>query len=75
MTDILAEWKKNKFITVGPELLDDQEILVILTDIAFWSAHEKDLEIWCNQHGASVGGMAVTFPDQKTLTAFCLRWS
>lgn len=75
MTDLLAEWKKNKFITVGPELLDGQEILVILTDINFWANREKELETWCNQNDASVSGMAVTFPDRKTLTAFCLRWA
>ena len=75
MTDLFENWKKNKFITVGPELLDAGENLVILTDIGYWVEHEKELETWCNQNGASAAGMAVTFPDTKTLTAFCLRWS
>ena len=76
MTDVLAKWKKNKFITVGRDLLDGMdEILIILTDIGFWAEHEAELETWCKQHGASAFGMTVTLPDQKTLTAFTLKWS
>ena len=75
MTDILAEWKKNRFITVGYDLLDGPEILVILTDIGYWASHEQDLQTWCDQHGATITGMSVAFPDEQTLTAFALRWS
>lgn len=76
MTDVLAEWKKNKFITVGRDLLDNiDEILIILTDIGFWAEHEEELKTWCELYGASAMGMTVTLPDQKTLTAFTLKWS
>lgn len=75
MTDIFEHWKKNKFITVDYDLLDGPEILVILTDISYWAEHEQELTAWCNQYGAALIGMAITFPDKKTLTAFALRWS
>lgn len=76
MTDIFADWKKNKFVTVGYDLLDGPpEMLVILTDISYWSAHELELANWCDMNGARMTGMTVTFPDEKTLTAFYLRWS
>ena len=75
MTDIFADWKKNKFIMVDYDLLAGQEILVILTDISYWIAHEQELTAWCEQHGAEITGMAIAFPDKKTLTAFALRWS
>ena len=75
MTDIFHEWKERRFITVGYDLLDGPEVLVILTDISFWAAHELELADWCDQHGATTTGMTVAFPDEPTLTAFCLRWS
>ena len=75
MTDIFAEWKKNRFITMGYDLLDGPEVLVILTDIGFWAEHELELANWCDQYGATVTGMTVAFPNEQTLTAFSLRWS
>ena len=75
MTDIFQHWKDSRFVTVGYDLLDGPETLVILSDISFWSLHEQELEAWCNQYGAVQTGMTVAFPDEKTLTAFCLRWS
>ena len=75
MTDIFADWKKNRFVTVGYDLLDGPEQLVILTDIGFWAAHDLELAAWCDQYGATMTGMTVAFPDERTLTAFTLRWS
>ena len=76
MTDVFESWKKNKFVTVSYDLLEGSpEILVILTDITFWMEHETELEAWCEQYGAAARGMTVTFPDEKTLTAFALKWS
>ena len=75
MTDIFADWKKNRFITVGYDLLDGPEQLVVLTDIGFWAEHEQELDTWCDQHGAVMTGMTVAFPNEQTLTAFTLRWS
>jgi hypothetical protein len=75
MTDIFADWKKNKFVTVGYDLLDGPEMLVILTDVKFWALHEQELQTWCDHTGAIMTGMTVTFPNEQTLTAFCLKWA
>lgn len=75
MTDIFADWKKNRFVTVGYDLLDGPEMLVILTDVKFWSSHEQELQTWCDNTGSIMTGMTVAFPNEQTLTAFCLRWS
>ena len=73
--DVLADWKKHKFIGVGPYLADGIERLVILTDIGFWAEHIDELNEWCDQYGATAAGMTVAFPDDQTMTAFYLRWS
>lgn len=75
MTDIFHHWKENKFIVVSPCLTDDQAKMVILTDTKFWANHWLALTTWCSQHGAVNTGMTVTFPDEKTLSIFCLKWS
>ena len=73
--DILAHWKKERFVLVPFELLDKDETLIILTDIAYWAEHEKQLTEWCNWHNVNVEGMCITFPNPQTLTLFTLRWS
>ena len=50
-------------------------IIVMLSNISFWNRHYEDLISWCANHGADVQGMTVNIHDEKTLTAFCLRWS
>jgi hypothetical protein len=75
MSDLLEHWKKNRFVTVGQELLEGPEMLVILTDINYWAKNLHELETWCTQNGAVSQGMTVTFPDKKTMTAFCLKWT
>ncbi len=52
-----------------------QPIIVMLSSIDFWSAHYEDLISWCSNNNADVQGMTVNIRDEKTLTAFCLRWS
>lgn len=76
MTDIFADWKKNKFIIISADLLDSSdEKLVILSDYKYWANYEDELDAWCELHSASRQGMTVAFPDEKTLTAFALKWS
>jgi hypothetical protein len=73
--DVLKSWKENRFIIAGPDLLDN-EYLVILTDIAYWSENADELRDWCEQTpGATSAGMTVIFDNQQTLTLFLLRWS
>lgn len=73
--DVFDEWKRNKFIIVSKDLLDDNEILIILTDIQFWAEHEVELFEWCEERKANNVGMTVVFEDEITLMEFVLRWS
>lgn len=50
-------------------------IIVMLSNITFWADNYEDLISWCANQGADVQGMTVNIHDEKTLTAFCLRWS
>jgi len=74
MTDIFESWKKNRFIIVDHELVDN-ESLVILTDVQFWADHTDELINWCSIRNATTQGMTVVFGDEPTLTEFVLRWS
>lgn len=64
---------QERFIVV-PSQLTDTEKMVILTDIQFWSDHEQQLHQWCNSNNSEFVGMTVVFPDERTLTAFLLKW-
>lgn len=75
MAEVFADWKKQRFVTVGYELLDGPEMMVILTDMSYWYEHYNELGAWCDQHNAVMSGMTVTFPDEKTLMVFSLKWS
>jgi len=67
---------KERFVVVPFDLLDNTSDgrLVILSDYNYWAEREAELREWCNNHGASFRGMTITL-DEKTLTAFCLRWT
>lgn len=73
--DIFAEWKKQRFISPDPELLGSGALVVILTDISFWADNYDQLYRWCNNHNATVSGMAVEFETLQDLTLFTLKWS
>jgi hypothetical protein len=73
--DVFADWKTKRFITPDPELLGSSALLVILTDVKFWAANSDQLYEWCENHGATVAGMAVEFETPHDLTLFILRWS
>lgn len=74
--DILADWKKNRFILAENYLHDfkDQH-LVILTDFGYWTESLDKLQEWCNNNNCKQEGMTVRIPDDKTLTLFMLKWS
>lgn len=75
-TDILADWKRNKFILIDPSLTNTDNHVVVLTDIQYWAEHQGDLVEWCNNTaGVYPQGMTVEISDEKTLTHFVLRWS
>lgn len=64
---------QERFIVV-PSQLTDTEKMVILIDIQFWSDHEQQLHHWCKSNNSEFVGMTVVFPDERTLTAFLLKW-
>ena len=73
--DIFEAWKKEKFILVPQELLDDNETLVVLTDYMYWVKHEEELQQWCKQYNINIEGMCIVFPNPQTLTLFTLKLS
>lgn len=73
--DILAEWKRRRFVVADYELLVEPEIVIVLTDISFWTKNADELMEWCKINGGDVAGMTVTFKNNEQLTMFALRWS
>jgi hypothetical protein len=75
-TDIMAEYKRNRFVVAPHYLLENvNQHVVILSDLAYWTNHYDELREWCELHGGEVAGMGVTLPDAHTVTLFSLRWS
>jgi hypothetical protein len=71
-TDILASWKKNRFVIPLP---DHNPRIILLTDTGYWVEHYDELRNWAEQRDCKVEGMAVEFSDTKTMTEFILRWA
>jgi len=65
---------EKKFIVV-PDVLNNNEQMVILIDYNYWADCESDLDQWCVDNSSQISGMTVVFPDAATRTAFLLRWS
>ena len=74
MSDIFENARDQRFI-VAPQILTDNELLIILTDIKFWNDNFDQLQYWCKNNNSQQQGMTVLVPDSQSLTAFCLRWS
>lgn len=73
--DILAHWKATRFIIAPDDLIEDEVILIVLSDYVYWADNTDELMAWCRQNNAQVQGMTVVLPDEAALTAFVLRWS
>lgn len=69
---IMKGWREKKFVVLQGLVSD---IAVLLTDIQFWADHHEELNNWCEEHNSRQEGMMIVFPDAKTLSIFCLRWS
>jgi hypothetical protein len=52
-----------------------QHAIIMLSDLEYWSDNYEQLHTWCQEYSSEVVGMTVNIPDDRTLTAFCLRWS
>ena len=74
--DIMADWKKARFMIVDGDWYDMPfKHMIVLTDVAFWAEHADQLKVWCKQYGCRPEGVTVCIPDDATLTLFTLRWS
>lgn len=68
---------KPKFVVVDALVSSSlgQHTIIMLGDIGYWVDNYEQLQNWCQEHSAEVVGMTVNIPDERTLTAFCLRWA
>lgn len=74
--DVLADWKKNRFILADAQEKKTDKHLIILTDIGYWAEHADELAEWCEHTpGVVTQGMTVEISDDKTLTHFILKWT
>lgn len=73
--DILADWKKNRFIIAPSAIMHEDVHIVVLTDFAFWNSKSDELITWCDQYNCTMQGMTVNIPTDDLLTVFCLQWS
>lgn len=73
--DIFHSWKDKRFIVADYYLLDEPEIVVVLTDIGYWAENIDALVDWCKTNGGQVKGMTVTLDNHEQLTLFALRWA
>jgi hypothetical protein len=77
MTDILTDWKTQRFVVIDyPTCDNDVARTAILTDINFWVEHIDQLDQWCKDNvGAQRTGMTVGFDTPESLLLFTLRWA
>lgn len=75
MADIFESWKSAKFINATNIYVESDGIMLVLTNVEYWSQHYEELQSWCKTHGGEVVGMTVELPDEQTFILFALRWS
>jgi hypothetical protein len=75
VTDIFDTWKRNRFVVADRDLVEHGELLVVLTDLAYWSDHIGELISWCSERDANTLGCTVVFGSEAELTEFVLKWS
>lgn len=68
----MEDWACRRFVVLSGMVTD---IAILLTDVSFWADHHQELTDWCELNNAKQEGMLVIFPDEKTLSIFCLQWS
>lgn len=74
MTDIFHDWKEKRFIVVDKSLLDNDDIIILLTDMDYWIERTDDIKSWCRDNNCTQSGLTVTVPSEKELLLFCLKW-
>jgi len=75
VNDIFEGWKNVRFVDVtNIYVAESKNILLVLTDAAYWTEHYEELREWCHEHQGQTVGMTVELPDEATFTLFTLRW-
>ena len=77
MTDLMNDWKRQRFIVLPRELVEGSPygITVLMSDYNYWADHVGECIEWCGQYGCEIKGMTIEIPNDETLTLFSLRWS
>ena len=68
----MQDWKYKRFVILTGLITD---IAVLLSDVQYWADNSDKLTAWCDNNNCRQEGMIVIFPDEKTLSIFCLQWS
>ena len=68
---------KPRFVVADSIIAEElgQRVIVVLSDIGYWTKHYEALQQWCQENNSEVQGMTINIPDDQTLTAFCLKWA
>jgi hypothetical protein len=72
--DVFESWKNVRFVVANNVYVESENIILVLTDMAYWIDHYHELEEWCQEHQGQAVGMTVELPDKATFTLFTLRW-
>jgi hypothetical protein len=74
-TDLLDEWKTQRFIRVADDIANIKCVhLIVLTDTNFWNTNYEALKDWCDENDSQTLGMTVEIANDRAYTLFCLRW-
>lgn len=68
----MQDWKFKRFVVLTGLITD---IAVLLSDVQYWADNSDKLTEWCNDNNCRQEGMLIIFPNEKTLSIFCLQWS
>ena len=71
----IGQWRDHRYIVAENYMFDGPGHLVVLTDLAYWAEHGRELADWCEQHGLAAQGVTVPIPTDELLMLFSLRWS
>ena len=69
---IMQGWNEQRFVVLSALITD---IAILLSDFSYWAENQDKLDQWCLENHSRREGVIVIFPDEKTLSLFCLQWS
>ena len=73
----MTRTSRPRFVVADSEVSKELGVpfIVVLSDFTYWSEHADELQTWCDNNNASIVGTTLNIYNEKTLTAFCLKWS